>query len=240
MRHLLAIAVLSVAVAAHAGSEPSTPHRVVQVAGQGEATVAPDRARIAMAVEARNLQLAAAEAKANEGTRAAVAAFKSLGLKEADINTAGYSVNAEFDWINGKQKFKGYLAVRQIELTVRDLSKIGDVLLSATQSGINNVQPPQLEASQAKATERTALGRATEDAVAQARVIAEALGMKLGSVRTINANAEMPQPQPMREMKVMMAMDAAPAGMSGNEQMGFSAGLITSRASVTAEFELTP
>lgn len=238
MRHPFAIAALSFAAAVHAKSA-LPPTQVVQVAGQGEATVAPDRARISMAVEARNLQLSAAEAKVNEGTRAAVAAFKSLGLKEADINTAGYSVNAEFDWVNGKQKFKGYLAVRNIELTVRDLSKIGDVLLSATQAGINNVQPPVLEATKMKDTERQALARATEDAVQQARVIAEALGLKLGSVRTINANANTDsQPQPMPRMKVMMAAPAA--DMSGNEQMGFSAGQITAHASVTAEFALLP
>lgn len=238
MRHLLAIAALSVAAAVHAeGTLPPVP--VVQVAGQGEATVAPDRARISMAVEARNLQLSSAEAKVNEGTRTAVAAFKSLGLKEADINTAGYSVNAEFDWVNGKQKFKGYLAVRNIELTVRDLAKIGDVLLSATQAGINNVQPPVLEATKIKDTERQALARATEDALQQARVIADALGMKLGGVRTINANASAaPQPQPMARMKVTMAEQAA--DMSGNEQMGFSAGQITARANVTAEFALLP
>ncbi|MDP3856197.1 MAG: SIMPL domain-containing protein, partial [Stagnimonas sp.] len=59
--------------------------RAVTVSGQGEATGAPDRARLTMAVEARNLDLRVAEAEANKVVRAYLAELKTLGLKDEDI-----------------------------------------------------------------------------------------------------------------------------------------------------------
>lgn len=229
------------AIAAEAVAPALPAARVVQVNGSGEASGAPDRARLSVAVEARNIDLRTAEAKVNEVVRAYLAEARALGAKDADINTAGYSVNPEYDWVENRQKFRGYHALRQVEITVRDLGKLGDFLLRATKAGVNQVNPPVLESSQQKTIEREALKAATEDARAQAEVIAKALGMKLGGVRSINANAQGYQP-PVPMPKVMMAMrsDAVQQEVSGNEQMGFSGGQIRATASVTAEFELLP
>lgn len=233
----LAIAVFSAPALA---AEP--PPRVVQVTGQGEASVAPDRARLSMAIEARNADLRAAEAKVNEGTRAVLAELKGLAIKEDDISTAGYSVNPEYDWVNNQQKFRAYFARREVNVTVRDLSKVGDVLLRLTKAGVNQINPPVLESSKIKETERLALSRAVEDATAQARVVAEGLTVKLGLVRTVNATsqgAQPPMPMP-RVMAMKASADMVQQEMSGNEQTGFSAGLIRATSTVTAEFELLP
>lgn len=239
MRRLpFAAALLALTTAAHA-AEP-TP-RVVQVTGQGEATVLPDRARLSMAIEARHAELAQAETKVNDSTRAALAALKGLGIKAEDISTAGYSVNPEYDWVDNQQKFRAYFARREVNVTLHDLGKVGDVMLRLTKAGVNQINPPVLESSQMKQTERTALARAVDDASAQARVVAESLSLKLGLVRTLNAStagAQPPMPMP-RVMMMKASADAAPE-MSGNEQTGFSAGLIRATSTVTAEFELLP
>lgn len=236
-RSSLAAALLALAFSAAAHAERAP--RVVQVSGQGEATVAPDRARLSMAIEARSLELRSVETKVNDGTRAALAALKGLGLKDDDISTAGYSVNPEYDWVDNQQKFRGYHARREINLLVRDLDKVGAVLLKLTAAGVNQINPPTLEYSKMKEIERIALARAVEDATAQARVVAEGLSLKLGPARTVNASgqgAHSPMPMP-RVMMMKASADAAPE-MSGNEQIGFSAGLIHANALLTAEFEL--
>lgn len=239
MRRLpLAIALFAFSLAA--GAADPAP-RVVQVTGQGEATVAPDRARLSMAIEARNVDLRAAETKVNDGTRAVLKELKGLGLKDEDISTAGYSVNPEYDWVDNQQKFRAYFARREINVTVRDLDKVGDVLLRLTKAGVNQINPPVLESSKMKETERAALARAVTDAAAQAGVIAEGLSLKLGLPRTVNATSQSynpPVPMP-RLMAMKASADAAPE-MSGNEQTGFSAGLIRATSTLTAEFELLP
>ncbi len=239
MRHLSLAAALFVFSIAASAAEPAP--RVVQVTGQGEASIAPDRALLSMAIEARNADLRAAEAKVNDGTRAVLAELKGLGLKDEDISTAGYSVNPEYDWVNNQQKFRAYFARREINVTVRDLNKVGDVLLKLTKAGVNQINPPVLESSKMKETERAALARAVADAAAQARVVAEGLALKLGLPRTVNASSQGFQPPvPMPRLMAMKASSDAAQEMSGNEQTGFSAGLIRATASVTAEFELLP
>jgi uncharacterized protein YggE len=241
MRYSTLLAFTLAAVCATTVMAAEATAHIVQVTGQGEATTAPDRARLSVSVEVRNIELKAAETKVNDTARGYLADLKSLGIKDEDIATASYSVNPEYDYVNNQQKFRGYRAVRSIDVTVRDLAKLGDVLLRATKAGINQVNPPVLESSQIKASERAALTRATEDAQAQAKVIAEALSMKLGSVRTISTGTQGYQPpMPMMKVMSMRAASADAPAMSGNEEMGFSGGLIRSNASVTAEFELLP
>lgn len=239
MRHfLLASSLLLLSVTAQA--EPLPPGRTVLVTGLGEASGSPDRARLSLTVESRNLELKIAEAKVNEVVRAYLAEAKSLGSKDEDIATANYSVNPEYDWVNNQQKFRGYRATRQIDVSVHDLAKLGDYLLGATKVGINQIQAPVMESSKAKQIERIALKNAAADAQAQAQVLAETLGLKLGLARSISSNSAAYVPPPIPMMKAMAMRSDAAAETSGNQQMGFSAGLVRSSATVSVEFELTP
>lgn len=238
MRRLLPLLALGFAAAAQA--QPSPAPRVVQVTGQGEATVAPDRAQLSMAIEARNADLAIAERSINDSTRAALAALKGLGLKDEDISTASYAVNPEYDWVDNRQVFRGYFARREINLTLRDLAKMGDVMQKLTKAGVNQINPPVLQSSKLKQIERGALAAAMDDAVGQARVVAESLTMKLGAVRSVNVGGSaVPPPLPSPRVMMMKASADAPE-MGGNEQTGFSAGVIRVESSVAAEFELLP
>lgn len=241
MRYALPLLALSLVAAAAQAQPLALPApRVVQVTGEGEMTVVPDRAQLSMAIEARNVELATAERSVNEATRAALAALRGLGLKDEDISTASYAVNPEYDWVDNRQSFRGYLARREINLTLRDLTKMGDVMLKLTKAGVNQINPPVLQSSKLKQIERGALAAAMDDAVGQARVVAESLTMKLGPVRSVNVGGSA-LPPPMPEPRVMMMKASADAaGMSGNEQTGFSAGVIRVESRVAAEFELLP
>jgi uncharacterized protein len=235
----LAPLLLSIAAATTWAGETVAPAHTVTVTGEGEATAQPDRARLSVSAEARNADLKAAETQVNTAARGFLAELKKLGIADEDITASAYSVSLEYDWVNNQQKFRGYHAVRGFEITVRDLNRLGDVLLKATQAGINQVNAPMLESSQTKAAQRSALARATEDALAQAKVMATALGVKLGAALAISANdARLSPPVPM--VKAMAVRASAADAVDGNTELGFSAGLLRSTASVTASFELLP
>jgi uncharacterized protein YggE len=214
------------------------PRRSVNVTGQGEVSVKPDRARLSVAVDTANVVLREAEKETNRIVSAYLVELKSLGLKEEQISTAGVSINPEFVWDEKarRQKLVTYHARREIELRIDDLQKVGDVILKATAVGINQVNPPALESSNSKALSRQALVKATEDARSKAQLLADTLGVKLGVVRNISANDNSAPPVMYKAMMVRsMAADAAP---SGNEQMGFTTGEIKYSANVSADFDL--
>lgn len=214
------------------------PRRSVNVSGQGDVSVKPDRARISLAVDTANIQLRKAEEETNRIVRAYLVELKTLGLKDEQISTAGISINPEFSWDEKtrQQRLVAYHARREIDLRIDDLQLIGDVILKATMVGINQVNPPSLESSKSKELSRQALVKATEDAKAKAQLLASTLGVKLGAVRSISANDSNPPPVMYKAMMVRgMAADAAP---EGNTQMGFTTGEIKYSANVSADFDL--
>ena len=219
---------------------PPPERRAVSVSGQGEVSAAPDRARLSMAVEETNPDLKAAQAKVNGIVRTYLGQLRSLGVKDEDISTAGLSIRSEYDYSGGSgstpggRKFLGYHVTRNIEVVVRELDKIGDYLQRATDAGINNISDPQLESSKAEELQSQALVKAAQDAQAKAKLLADTLGVKLGAVHTVSASSVSPRP-PGPQPRMMMAAAAAP---SGNEEMGFAAGQIQFKSSITAEFDL--
>lgn len=229
----IALAACSVSAAAH---EEREPHRHVSVSGQGEVSVAPDRARLRMGITQVNANLNEAETEVNRVVRAYLAKAKSLGVKDEHISTAGVTIQPEYVWDEKTRnnRLVGYRVSRDIEVVVVKLDQLGDLVLGATQAGVNQVQPPQLESSKAKETESQAMVKAAQDAQGKARLLAETLGAKLGPVHNISA-AEFNPPPPMPKM---MAMRNQEAFDSGNQEMGISAGEIRYSITVNAEFDL--
>ena len=213
------------------------PHRHVAVSGQGEVTIAPDRARVQLGVTRTKPDLLAAETEVNAVVRAYLTEARALGLKDEHVNSSGVSIQPEYVWEEKDRanRLVGYRVSRDIEVVVLKLDQLGDVVLRATKVGVNQVQPPQLEYSKARDIQSQAMVKAALDAQARAKLLAETLGMKLGAVHQLSASENSPNP-PMPKM-MMMRSDAAGNG-GGNQEMGINPGELRYGAIVNAEFEL--
>lgn len=237
MKKLAAVlaCLMILATGAALAQEPAA-RRSINVSGQGEVRVRPDRARLQLAVDALQADPKAAEAQVNAVVRAFVAEAKALGARDNEISTAAVSLTPEYVWDEKgrRNRLTGYRARRDISVTVTRLEQLGDYLLRATQVGVNTISPPLLEAAAARELSRQALVRATEDARDKAALLAGTLQMKLGPVRSLNATEGMTPPP----MPKMMAMRAEAAFDSGNAQMGLEPGEITYSATVAADFDL--
>lgn len=227
---------LSLLASTAAWADQLPQRRSVNVSGQGEVSVRPDRARLNVAVDVLNADPKAAEAEVNKVVRAYVAEARQLGARDADISTAGISLSPEYVWDEKarRNRLTGYRARRDITITVTDLNKLGDFVLRATQVGVNNVSPPALEASNARELAQQALVKATEDARGKAQLLADTLKVRLGSIYALNATEGYVQPP----MPKAMAMRAEAAFDSGNQQMGLEPGEIKYSATVNADFDL--
>jgi len=226
---LLALA-FSASLCAHDAPAP----RVVAVNGEGEVSIKPDRAQLSLSVQKLDPDLKKAEGEVNKIVRAYLAEARSLGAKDEQVSTTGASINPEYVWPEGgrERRFTGYRVSRQITVRVENLDKLGDFILRATQAGVNQVNPPQLESSKRVELERQALARAAEDARAKAKVLAETLAVRLGvAYRIVESGVSAPP-----EMVQMKAMRAGVA--DGNAEMGVALGEIKLHASVNVEFEL--
>jgi uncharacterized protein YggE len=207
-----------------ASAEADRP-RSVSVSGQGEVQAEPDRAFVTLGVESRKPKLEEARADVARTVDAVLKLTRELKIDPKLVRSTRVNVQPEYNWDNNARErhLIGYFVSRQIEIDLRDLEKLGQLLERATDLGVNQLGDPRLDSSKRRELEREALAKAVEDARANADTVAKASGGKLGSARTISANSGVVAPPvPMMRMKAMAAeaSDASQSYQSG--QMSFT------------------
>ena len=225
-----ALVALTFSAAAAAHDEPKP--RLLAVSGEGEVTVAPDRADVSFSAEASEKSLADAEKAVTEATARLLKLCDSLGIPKNHVRSAQLNVSPQYDGsvVSNRPRIVGYYVSRQVEVDLRDLGKLGKLLQGAVEGGANRVAGVNFGSTKKDEHQRAALALAAEDAKANAEVLARAMGVKLGRLHTLAASESGGMPMMAQErMTLMKAADAAQT---------YQAGEIKFQASVTAEFDL--
>ncbi len=203
---------------------PATPTVVAR--GDGEVRAVPDMALIVIGAE----QLAKTPKEAQTAVATAMTAVQqritTAGVPKDAIRTTAYDVQAQFDYGNGRQTLRGYMARHSIEVRVDDVSRVGALLEVAIAAGGTSVQGVRFDLKQREALEREALTKAVANARARAEAMAAGAGSAIAGVVKIEEAGAMPMPEP-----VMMRMAAAP--MMADAAPPVAPGETVIRASVT-------
>ena len=182
--------VLILAVALSACSvkltQPATPP-TLNVNGSAQVTLSPDIAYISVGVHTENAD--ANQAVSSNATQAQkiVDALKAAGIAEKDIRTSNFSITPQqqFDK-DGKLTGVIFVVDNTVYVTLRDLTKIGDILGAAVSAGANNIYGIQFDVQDKTTALAGARQTAVENARKQAEELAQAAGVKLGDVQNIN------------------------------------------------------
>ncbi len=172
------------------GGEPA-PHTLT-VSGSGKVTVVPDVARVYLGVTLTKSSVKEARAAAAGAMTDVIGAIKALGVGDADIQTAGLSLSARY--ANGSStRIVGYVISEQVQVTVRDLDKAGDVVDTATAKGATDVNGISFEIADPAKAQDDARAAAVTAARASGLAMAAAAHVTLGAVDAI-ADASAPTP----------------------------------------------
>ncbi|MDH4072698.1 MAG: SIMPL domain-containing protein [Gammaproteobacteria bacterium] len=207
--------------------------RSVTVDGKGSVTTSPDMAYVSMAVQARDPDMTRAREQVVKTSREFLDFCRKLGIDDSRVQATGLTIQPLYRWNEerNEQELQGYHVRRELSVELVDLDQLGEVLEGAVDLGVNEVSPPRLASSREGELHREALAEAARDAAANARVLAESLGVTLGEVIEISAS-RMPVPGPMPVYESMAMVRAASAEES------YAAGDIRFEAQVTATFRL--
>jgi uncharacterized protein YggE len=116
-----------------------------------------------------------------------MAAVKEHGVEERDIQTAYFSVYPEMDYREGGSgEVVGYRASSSLNVTVRDITKVGDILDQATAAGANNISGVSFTVDDSDPIEDQARQEAIDDAYRRANDLARLMGVSLGDVISIS------------------------------------------------------
>jgi len=191
--------------------------RWISVVATGEASVAPDLAIVSLAVTGSGKQLAATRDDVNTRSSSVLARLRELGVAEGDLNAPDVGIYPEYDYRKG-QRLTGYRVVRQMTAKVRDLARLGEILDGLVVAGANEVGGAQMSASDPSAAEHAALRAAITAARAKADAVAEAGGVKLGSLSRVEEEPGHAPPMPRMEMMAAgaIAKDASTEVAAGD------------------------
>lgn len=205
---VIAVAVL---VSSAAFAQPVPESSSVVTTGEGIIKVAPDEAWVRIGTESRSKVSKEAQQRNADVMTAVQQKLASLGIAKEAVKTIGIDLQPEFDFNNGRQVLRGYVARNTIEVRVDDFAKVGDVLDAAVGSGATNIHGLRFDIKNRGAVEQQALQRAVADGMAKAATIAGAA--KRGVDRILRLEEQFVGgggPQPVMERAMMrMAADAA-------------------------------
>lgn len=86
-----------------------------------------------------NVQLEIAQQENVKITEQVLANIKSMGVSSKDIQTQNYSINIIYDYIDGKQVFRGYKVTNYLKVLIRDINAVGEVIDAAVKGGANAI-----------------------------------------------------------------------------------------------------
>ncbi len=182
---IVAVAALSVRSGPVAGAPETDPApHTITVSGTGKITLVPDVARVQLGVTIARPTVKAARDAGAKAMTDIIATIKSLGIAEADIKTTNLSLYPQYG--NGSApKVVGYQISEQVQVTVRDLDKTGDVVDGATAHGATDVNGISFEVADPVKAQNDARAAAVTAARASAEAMATAGHVSLGAVVSI-------------------------------------------------------
>ena len=205
---LVCLAVLLVSAPAAAQTTADVP--VVVVSGDGVVKATPDQAWVRIGAESRSKNSKDAQQRNAELMTAVQQKLASLGIPKEAIKTVGVDLQLEFDYRDGKQTPRGYVARNTIEVRIDDLAKVGEVLDAAVGSGATTIHGLRFDVKARDTIEQEALKSAVGSAMAKAAAIASGAKRALDRILRIEESfTGGGEPRPMMERAMVMKADTA-------------------------------
>jgi uncharacterized protein YggE len=156
----------------------------ITVTGTSIIKVEPTQAVVWLGVTVEESSANSAWQKSAEVMENIIKNLKELGIAENDIRTTNYNIYPRYD---KDGKLIGYASAHEIEVKVRDIKRVGEVIDVSVSGGANRVNGIQFTISDEKMKElqRKAVQDAAKDAKVQADSIASAFGAKIVKIVAI-------------------------------------------------------
>lgn len=167
----------------------SAPLRTLSVTGTGRVLMVPDLAYINIGVRNEAQDVSSALAANNTQATAISDAIKAVGVEEKDLQTANFNVYSiqQYDQ-NGQPSYINYEVENTLYVTVRDLTKLSQVLDAALGAGANQIYGINFDLANRQSALDQARDLAIKDAQAKALAVAATSGVTLGQIQTINVS----------------------------------------------------
>lgn len=203
---------------------------VIRVTGEAQSTSNPDLLQLQVAVVTRD---PSAQNASSENARVVAAVLQSLRSvlgAGSSVTTVDYSLGPDYSQVRDQAEMRptGYVARNSLRVETADLNKAGALIDAAIAAGANDIGGVLYTLRDQSKLRADALAQAARDARAKAETLAQAMGIRLGSVRKMEDTYSMPGPM----------YDARAELAAGNPATPIVNGPVRLRAVVTVTFDI--
>jgi hypothetical protein len=161
----------------------------ITVSGEGKVTSSPDIATLTLGIETEGKEIKDITNKNVASMNKIIEGLKNLGIESKDIQTAQYSVDSQYNWTEKEGRIlSGYKISQNVNVKIRNFTKIGDVLTMATNNGANVVNSLQFSIENLEQLRSQARADAIKQAKEKAETLAKQTGIKLGDIIGVYEN----------------------------------------------------
>ncbi len=162
--------------------QPHSVSREITVTGNGKIDAQPDYIQIQIEVRTEGKDVSQAQKENAFIMNRVIGSLVALNIPREGIQTAAYTISPNYDYIDGKQIFRGYEVQNAITVKITDISQAGTVIDTAIQNGANYVSAVQFKIKDSDTYYQTALKLALLNAIAKAKSMAETMQVPLQSI----------------------------------------------------------
>ncbi len=164
----------------------SSTENAVSVSGSGTVSVAPDTAILNVGVETKGKTSKEAQEANKELSQKVMNTILGLGVAKEDVKTQYYNLHQDYDYQReGGRELIGYRANHSLNIKIRDLDSVSNVLDKVTESGVTNVSNVQyVVENQAEALDKARI-KAALNAVEKAKKLGGVFGFQVGALLSV-------------------------------------------------------
>ena len=213
----------------------------ISVSGTGKVYTKPDLALTTFSVvtEAKTVEEALSEN--TKKMNAIIDFMKGQGIEEKDLKTTSFNIYPRYEYQRieieiypyppGKRVLVGYEVTQSLEVKIRDMEKIGNVIEGATTAGANEVGSLQFTVDKEEEFKKQAQKEAIDEAKTKAQELASQLGVNLVRITNFSESSVVPYFYGLEKA-------AAPAGLGGGETPQIETGENKIEVTVTITYEI--
>lgn len=202
--------------------------RIITVTGRGVIEVGPNYAQLQIEVRTQGREVQQTQVENAQVMNRVIQSLLGLNIPRENIQTAAFNIFPQYDFIDGKQVFRGYEVTNAITVKLEDIEKVGSVIDTAVANGANSVSSIQFGLDNPDVVYQQALQKALQHAQINAQTIAQTMKLTL-----------YPQPISIVEERQQNGPELYKTLSIASSQIGtpIEQGEITVSATVTVKFQ---
>lgn len=168
----------------------ATTTNTVSFSGEGKVVAKPDIAKVQLSIVTDALTSKAAQDENSKKSKAVTDYLKKQDLDDKDIKTTGYNIYPQYKYpqFGGQPTITGYQVNQSMEVKVRNLDKVSNILDGVVTAGTNQVNSLSFEIDDPESLKADARKKAIEDAKNKAEELEDELDIDLGKIVNFSEN----------------------------------------------------